>query len=358
MAQAPLEYTMRRRRIPKTAVRSFIPLLGLVLFCQLPAREVTTFAPTSQGTASASEENGTRTSVSREGRPALVDPLADARQATLYVGRAVHVNGLTANGYYPTADIEFETRASAFLYAYPVRNAHRRMTVTERTDTYVKGLVWKGLWAVTCKHCVEGKRRIGVRINTVQGGTTTYLSAESNWTKHPTLDVAVAMLPLGQQTGIQYAYFDSSHAAGRQGLVLNGFREGIPVTMIGYPLGMTAGGRANYPVVRNGHIGQIQGYLDQDPRHEHFLVAGSVFPGNSGGPVVVPAGIRNANGRQLGQTVLIGMVCALEFAPAPVPGFPSGSVLQNADLTQVVPIDIVHETIENAHDWQQDGYGH
>ena len=266
------------------------------------------------------------------------------------------VNGLTANGYYPTDDIEFKARASAFLYAYPVRNAHRRMTVTERTDTYVKGLVWNGLWAVTCRHCVEGEWRIGVRVNTVHGGTTTYLSAESDWTKHPTMDVAVAMLPLGQQADVQFAYINRSHAAGRQGLVLNRFHEGTPVTMIGYPRGMTLGGRANYPVVRNGHIGQIQGYLDQDPSHGHFLVAGSAFPGNSGGPVVVPAGIQSANGMHLGQTVLIGMVCARELAPAPVSGQAAGSVMQNADLTKIVPIDVIHETIESSEEWLQGGY--
>ena len=286
----------------------------------------------------------------------LVDSLANARRATIYVGRAVNVKGRTVNGFYPTENIEFHAQATGFLYAYPVRNAHKRMKVIEKTETTRKGLIWNGLWIVTCKHCVEGKKLIGVRINTVDGGTRTYLSAENEWTPHPTMDVAVAMLPLGRDTRVAFEHIERSHAAGRQGLKLNQFHEGTPVVIIGYPTGMITRGRMNYPVIREGRIGQIQGYLANDPHHPYFLVAGSAFPGNSGGPVLVPAGIRRPMGMELGQTVLIGMVCAQRLAPTTTHDTAPSRVWQSADLVEVVPVDVIDETIESSAQWRRTGY--
>ncbi len=288
----------------------------------------------------------------------LLDPLGHARLATIFIAPAVNVKGSMVNDYYPTKDIKFYGKATAFVYAYPVRNAHRKMKVVERTETTTKGLIWNGLWIVTCKHCVEGKRLIGVRLNTADGGTSTYLSNENVWTTHPTMDVAVTMLPLGRNPRLAFTALERSHAAGRRELKANKFYEGIPVVTIGYPIGMIEGGRANYPVIRKGYIGQIQGYLANDKQHPHFLVAGSVFPGNSGGPVLVPAGTRKPMGMELGQTVLIGMACKQMNIRASTDDGRRSRVYQNADLAVVIPVDVIHETIESSVQWRQDGYKH
>ena len=286
----------------------------------------------------------------------LVDPLAHARLATIYIGRAANVKGLTVDDYYPTKDIKFYEQATAFVYAYPVRNAHRKMKVIERTETTTKGLIWNGLWVVTCKHCVEGKKLIGVRLNTVDGDTSTYLSEENVWTIHPTMDVAVTMLPFGRNPRLTFTALERSHAAGRRELKSNKFHEGTPVVTIGYPIGMIEGGRANYPVIREGYIGQIQGYLANDKQHPHFLVAGSVFPGNSGGPVLVPAGTRKPMRMELAQTVLIGMACKQTNIRTRRDDGRQSRVYQNADLAVVIPVDVIHETIESSAQWRQDGY--
>jgi hypothetical protein len=113
----------------------------------------------------------------------------------------------------------------------------------------------------------------------------------------------------------------------------------------------------NYPVIREGHIGQIQGYLANDPHHPYFLVVGSASPGNSGGPVLVPAGIRRPMGMELGQTVLIGMVCAQRLTPVTEHGSVQSRVSQqSADLAEVVPVDVIDETIESSAQWQRTGY--
>ena len=270
--------------------RHCLNILGLALLSQVLATG--TSAPDQELQMMKGDRGMHRQVLTASANPkgGLVDPLAHARLATIYVGRVANVKGLMGNDYYPTKDIKFDGHATAFVYAYPVRNAHRKMKVIERTETTTRGLIWNGLWIVTCKQCVEGKKLIGVRLNTGDGGTSTYLSKENVWTTHPTMDVAVTMLPLGRNPRLDFTALERSHAAGRRGLKTNMLDEGTPVVIIGYPIGMIDGGRANYPVIREGYIGQIQGYLANDQQHPHFLVAGSAFPGNSGGPVLVPAG--------------------------------------------------------------------
>ena len=115
--------------------------------------------------------------------------------------------------------------------------------------------------------------------------------------------------------------------------------------MIGFPIGMIEGGKKNYPAVRSGTIAQIQGYLDGDPEHTSFLIDGSVFGGNSGGPVVVPKGTLNADASALSATVLIGMVSSGVYTQSQHPDETSSEVIQNADLVRAVTVDSINETI-------------
>ena len=59
--------------------------------------------------------------------------------------------------------------------------------------------------------------------------------------------------------------------------------------------------------MRSGSIAQIQGYLDGDPKHAGFLIDGSVFGGNSGGPAVVRKGTLNSEGQAFSDTMLRGL---------------------------------------------------
>ena len=142
-------------------------------------------------------------------------------------------------------------------------------------------------------------------------------------------------------------------SAGKEGTATRGqieqmgFWESTPVSMIGFPAGMIEGGRKNYPVVRAGTIAQMQGYLDGDPEHRTFLIDGSVFVGNSGGPIVVRKGTMNSENHALSHTVLIGMVSqAVQVETIRDDEFPSG-VMENADLVTAVTMDSVNETIRS-----------
>lgn len=126
------------------------------------------------------------------------------------------------------------------------------------------------------------------------------------------------------------------------------FYESTPVFMIGFPDGMIEGGKKNYPVVRSGTIAQIQGYLDGDPEHPGFLVDGSGFGGNSGGPVVVPKGTWNPSSEtlsRLSDTILIGIVSSSMHTIAIDRDQESSEVMENADLIRIVPVDSINNLI-------------
>ena len=96
----------------------------------------------------------------------------------------------------------------------------------------------------------------------------------------------------------------------------------------------------------------MQGYLESDPKHCAFLIDGSVFVGNSGGPIVVRKGTMNSENRALSHTVLIGMVSqAIQVETIRADESPSG-VMENADLVNAVTVDAVNETIRS-HDTLQ-----
>ncbi len=124
-----------------------------------------------------------------------------------------------------------------------------------------------------------------------------------------------------------------------------GFWEGTPVSMIGFPAGMIEGGKKNYPVVRGGTIAQIQGYLDRDPEHRNFLIDGSVFGGNSGGPIVVRKGVMNCENQALSHTVLIGMVSATVRVETERHDQSPRDVFENAGLVHGVSVDAINDTI-------------
>ena len=110
--------------------------------------------------------------------------------------------------------------------------------------------------------------------------------------------------------------------------------EGDEVFIIGYPQGFYQD-RKNWPVVRQAVVAQIQPYLRGSA--STFLIDGSVFGGNSGGPVVTkPQMMSIAGTQQLDMNALVGMVSG---------HVTSGSAAENADLGIVVPPDKINETV-------------
>ena len=216
------------------------------------------------------------------------------------------------------------------------------------------------LWMVTCRHVVEQARvtpaSMAVRFNfrsherKTTFGLPNDCSAYPRWYFHPRSDVAVApMNPDDLELGeLQWqAFAEGRNVIDKDRIAQWGILEGSEVLFVGFPVGWRDA-RRDYPIVRHGIIAQIQGCLAGD--HDTFLVDGSGFPGNSGGPVVLAQGIKEVSGEEgVPAAGLIGMVSERTFSDLET-GLSDLQleVKETADLIEVILVDDINDTIVRA----------
>ena len=287
------------------------------------------------------------------------DPLGEVKKAIVAVGKLPEeVCGSVTEQYFDGAEVDFEVKGTGFIYVHtPLEFAEGRSDPDPETGTVY---YWAMICIVTCKHCVPETGVAAVRVNTTHGSTRIYVIDAERWTRHPTEDVAITPLPIGGGherkeeaeaaiRSVEFTKIDDKKTAQKGQILRMGFFESTPVSIVGFPIGMLEGGRKNYPVVRSGSIAQIQGYLDGDPGHAGFLIDGSGFGGNSGGPAVVRKGTLNSEGRALSDTVLIGLVSGSSYTHARLEDESPSDVLENADLVHVVAVEDIHATVRQYH---------
>ena len=214
-----------------------------------------------------------------------------------------------------------------------------------------------GGWLVTCKHVVEGIGRhsdsVYVRANRASNSGIRPFRANLKWTFHPSADVAVHVTQHSVLEEHNVEYMALAHGYTRADAMAESLLEGDSVFLIGFPSGWKEG-RHDYPVVRYGVLAQIRGWYNQE--HETFLVDGSGFGGNSGGPVITKpeiSAVSGGDGIRITASRLIGMVSKVTREPAEMVA--SGTVgqagdtnqgfFQHSDLIEVVPVDLIEETI-------------
>ena len=176
------------------------------------------------------------------------------------------------------------------------------------------------------------------RISLLAGGKPT-------WFLHPKADVAVIRTSWKDldAKGARWETFVAERgtltriAASDFGLL-----EGDEVFMIGFPIGWREA-QQDYPIVRHGTLAQIQGWLRKE--HDTFLIDSAGFPGNSGGPVITKPQLKTVDGVQSSSGfLLIGMVSNLKTWKEEG----TGEILDLVDLVEIIPMDLIDETIELA----------
>ena len=229
------------------------------------------------------------------------------------------------------------TRADAtgFLYAFP-----RMGRAENNTDASYH------LWLITCRHVIQGLRcdgydEMAIRMNLTDQQSmivfTLPLRVQGDfprWNLHPTKDVAVSRVPweILENQDVQWETFVAGrNVVTRRDAIDLGISEGYTVFLFGFPTGWREG-RQDYPIARHGILAQTRGWLKGE--HETFLVDGSGFPGNSGGPVIVKSSQVDA---------LIGMVSASKVS---LVGTEEHSWLELGDLIEVIPMETINETIQ------------
>lgn len=148
---------------------------------------------------------------------------------------------------------------------------------------------------VTAAHVLErmeaSELRIGWRFGDGDGGwrfapATAVIRDQSIplWTRHPERDVAaleVSAPPEFARAALPLAWLADADTFRRYGV-----GPGDEVLALGFPRGLSAN-RAGFPILRSGRIASYPLWPVQ--AFPTFLIDFVVFPGNSGGPVFMPA---------------------------------------------------------------------
>ena len=230
-------------------------------------------------------------------------------------------------------------------------------------------------WAVTCKHVIEESAKytdtLLLRFNT-QGGQemvelTSHIGDDDgdlHWILHPTEDVAVIAIDYSKLNArrVQWMSIHSDkNTFTRESAMEAGLHEGDGVFILGFPEGWIKG-RQDYPIVRHGVLAQIRGWFNGD--HSTYMIDGTGIEGNSGGPVVTKPERFAIEGTKSNEfSRLIGMVSnvvvqkiepEIEILPRTDLHTENDQQIKRvvvpykAGLINVVPVDLIDETIEQA----------
>ena len=234
--------------------------------------------------------------------------------------------------------------ATGFLYGHPVGKNE-------------KGIQQYWVFMVTNRHVITNVTELWVRFNGPMGTSPKPYSlptgnppGTTHWTFHPDpdVDVAVLLIDAVRLKDVKLLFIHGDHdVASHEELRTSEFSEGNEIFVLGYPLGL-AGDEQNYVIVRHGIVARIRDWYDSDSKF--FLIDSSVFPGNSGGPVIAKPVLWSSNNRpRFHQPKLIGMVSSYlpyqEIAVSEQTGLKRMIFEENSGLGVVVPIDQIQETI-------------
>jgi trypsin-like peptidase len=224
------------------------------------------------------------------------------------------------------------------------------------------GLMEYRIYLVTNRHVFESGSTMFLRFNpegTLPAQVFDAPLADSNgkpfWVAHVDAEIDVGVIPLNvrllKEANIQFAFFASDkHVLTHKDAANVGLAEGDGVFVLGFPMG-NVGAERNYVVVRQGVIARIRDSLSGAVKQ--FLVDATVFPGNSGGPVVTRPELAAISGTQpVHRCSLIGLVAGYlpyrDVAISQQTQRPRIIFEENSGLSAVVPIDRVTEAIELA----------
>lgn len=231
--------------------------------------------------------------------------------------------------------------ASGFLYGHPVGPR------SKQDDPAYQ------VYLVTNRHVFEGMQRMVVRFNprgkkparefllqlVEKNGTPAWLS-------HPDARIDVAVVPIDfkllRRHSMAVAFFAGDrYVAPRIKWRALGVSEGNHAYVLGFPMGLV-GGRRNTVIVRSGAVARIRDTMAG--MSNEFLLDTFVFPGNSGGPVL----LRCEDAPQL-PPLLIGIIRAYvpyqDIAVSMQTERPRVIFEENSGLAAAHPIDYVISTI-------------
>jgi S1-C subfamily serine protease len=206
------------------------------------------------------------------------------------------------------------------------------------------------IFLVTNRHVVEDEIAIQLRFNPQDGKDAREYPIDLELARqrgvikvHPDVDLAIITIDHNQLNNdkIQYSFFRSDTAAqSKQDFINNGFSEGDSVFVLGFPMGHVGKNR-NYVIVRQGIIARIGEYLKGESNE--ILLDCSIFPGNSGGPVITkPESIAIEGTKSFAFASLIGVIASYipyhDIAISPQTKRTRIVFEENSGLASMIPI--------------------
>jgi len=221
---------------------------------------------------------------------------------------------------------------------------------------------------VTNKHVFEGQQRACLRFNPEGDQSARQFwvdlvdrAGNALWATDPSVDLAVVAIRVDQlvEQGITVSVFRNDLDI----LTLSqaeeaGVSEGDGVFALGFPLGLVGENR-NYVIVRQGAIARIRDAYASASRD--ILVDVTVFPGNSGGPVLTRPEVVSVLGtKAIGRCALLGVISSYvpyrDVAISAQTGMTRVVFEENSGLASVIPVDHVVRLLEdNLQDWERRG---
>jgi S1-C subfamily serine protease len=216
---------------------------------------------------------------------------------------------------------------------------------------------------VTAKHVVQSHidktLDIRVRVNSSDVNKPVrdfnlprVVGGPSNWFFHPNTKIDVAIIRINwdflKENSIEPSFFtDNRTASNRATLVDRQVAAGDAIFVLGFPMGLT-GEQRNYVVVRLGCIARISEMLDGAT--SDFLIDAFVYPGNSGGPVILrPEIIAIEKTKSQPTATLIGLVSNYlpyeDVAVSLQTNKPRIIFQENSGLAAILPVDFIDEAV-------------
>lgn len=233
---------------------------------------------------------------------------------------------------------------TGFLYG-----ALDKKSVRERKSYFV--------FLVTNKHNLEGHTKIWIKFNAVSGSGSQDFDAplyarngRELWIRHPNDDVDLGAIFINahvlRSKNMRFAYFkDDEHTYTIAQMKSEGVTEGDGIYVLGYPMRLVDS-RWQSAICRVGCIARIQDVITTGSGD--LLIDASVFPGNSGGPVVLQLESMAIKGtKSINRANLIGVVQSYlayqDVAISRQTGRARITFDENSGLASVIPVDRINE---------------
>jgi hypothetical protein len=210
------------------------------------------------------------------------------------------------------------------------------------------------VFLVTNKHVIDDQDELYIRFNQGSGSKRFRIAVKREdgselFQTSDRFDVAVTGIQQQalREAGAEFASIPEEALLDLEGLESKGIVGGDTVFTLGFPMGL-AGDEKKYAIVRGGVLARMDREIVNTTGS--FLIDCPVFPGNSGGPVVLPTEIHTLGQEEPRTRVhVIGIVSGYlpweDMAISQQTRRPRITFEENSGLATVVPLDAVNELV-------------